>query len=117
MVFIQEKNSGGFIGSAKAVTLKNCTAQNVKVFGRFDTGGLLGYAEGCIITGKASEGDTTKSIVTIYSITQQMRKATASGASGLITYDNRMTQNGKTVRSDDSTYMGGIVGCGNLRTR
>ncbi|WP_298529492.1 hypothetical protein [uncultured Ruminococcus sp.] len=140
------KNCGGFIGSAKTVILKKCTAQNIKVFGRFDTGGLLGYADGCTISGRASDSDTTKSTVTIYSITQQMRgtnlteknnrytgggglvgrtagnmnfeyikvtKSTADGASGLITYDNRMPKNGTIYRSDDSTYMGGIVGCGN----
>lgn len=142
------KNCGGYIGYAKNVKLQKCTAQNVKIFGRFDTGGLLGYAEGCTITGRASESETTKSTVTLDSITQQMRGTNliesnyrytgcgglvgrtagnikieyivvtkASGKTGLITYDNRMTKEGKTVRSDDSTYMGGIVGCGNTGSK
>lgn len=138
------KNCGGYIGYAKSVKLQKCTAENVKIFGRFDTGGLLGYAEGCTITGRLSDSETTKSTVTLDSITQQMRGTNltegknrytgcgglvgrtagnimieyiivtkAAGKSGLIIYDNRMTKNGMTVRSDDSTYMGGIVGCGN----
>ena len=138
------KNCGGFFGYANSVKIQKCTAQNVKIFGRFDTGGLLGYAEGCTITGRTSDSETTKSTVTLDSITQQMRGTNtkesnrrytgcgglvgrtggnitieyiivtkASGRTGLITYDNRMTKDGKTVRSDDSTYMGGIVGCGN----
>ena len=137
------KNCGGFIGSAKAVSLQTCTAQNVKIFGRFDTGGLLGYADGCTITGKIT-GSEAKSTVTIDSIIQQMRGTNlnednkrytgcgglvgrtagsmtidyisvtkAAGKTGLISYDNRMIKAGKVVGSDDSTYMGGIVGCGN----
>lgn len=142
------KNCGGYIGYAKNVELKKCAAQNVKIFGRFDTGGLLGYAEGCIISGRASDTETTKTTVTLDSITQQMRGTNtrennkrytgcgglvgrtsgdihieyiivtkASGKDGLITYDNRMYKNGLVYRSDDSTYMGGIVGCGNSKSK
>lgn len=138
------KNCGGFIGYAVKTDLIKCNAQDVKIFGRFDTGGLIGYAQECSITGRGSVEETNKSVVTLDSIIQQMRgtnntenqgrytgcggivgrtngnitisyiKVTkATGKTGLITYDNRMYQNGKLYRSDDSTYMGGIVGCGN----
>lgn len=138
------KNCGGYIGYACNVSVKKCNAQNIKVFGRFDTGGILGYANGCEVIGRVSDSETTKTQVTIDSITQQMRGTNnssnegrytggggivgrtdgsitisyieitkAEGKTGLIVYDNVMMDGDSVYRSDDSTYMGGIVGCGN----
>ena len=65
------KNCGGFIGYAVKTDLIKCNAQDVKIFGRFDTGGLIGYAQECSITGRGSVEETNKSVVTLDSLVQR----------------------------------------------
>ena len=121
------KHSGGFIGNASNVTLSACPATNVSSFGRSSVGGLIGYASD---SSKVS-GATGGTAVTINAVTEQAKgysnttgkegrysgvgglvgMSTAitieninlsSVAGGLVQYDN--------LGSDDSSYVGGILG-------
>ena len=121
------KHAGGFIGNASNVTLSNCPATNVSSFGRSSVGGLIGYASDSSKISGASGGTA----VSINTVTEQAKgysnttgkEGRYSGVGGLVGMSTAITIENinlssvvgglveyDNLGSDDSSYVGGILG-------
>lgn len=121
------KHSGGFIGNASNVTLSNCPATNVSSFGRSSVGGLIGKAS----DDSKISGAVGGTAVSINNVTEQGKgysnnagkKGRHSGVGGLVGMSSAITIENinlssvaggliqyDNLGSDDSSYVGGILG-------